>query len=252
MKRKLRKGGFTMVEFIKDLLVVFARIVTIIPLLLLMTIYMGKRAIGELPIFDFLIIVTLGAVVGADIADPEIKHFPTAAAIILIAIFQRIVAKWKISNRKFGRLMTFEPTVVVQNGKFLNKNLKKIRYSIDNILQMLREKGVFDIHEVETAIIEANGSLSVLKKANKNPVTPEDLNILKPSKAISFPLIIEGKIYTSVLRKFNLNETWLQQQLNNQGVRDIKNVFFASINHDLQFHVSLKDEGNINIPPILH
>lgn len=241
-----------MLETVKELLIVFGRIVTIIPLLLLITIYMGKRAIGELPIFDFLIIITLGAVVGADIADPSIRHFPTAAAIILIGIFQRVVAKWKISNRKFGRLITFEPTVVVQNGKFLDQNLKKDRFSIDNILQMLREKEVFDINEVETAIIEANGSLSVLKKPNKIPITPEDMNIVKTTSAISFPVIIEGTVYRNVLRNFNLNEIWLKQQLLQQGIHDIKTVFFASINQDQQLHVSLKDDININIPPILH
>ncbi len=159
-----------MFEFLSDSLLVLGRIVTILPLLLFMTLYMGKRAIGELPIFDYLIIITLGAVVGADIADPSIKHFPTAVAIIIIALFQRVITNWKITNRKIGRLLTFEPTVVIQNGKFLDKNLKKIRYSIDNILQMLREKNVFDISEVETAIIEANGALSVLKKTEKHPV----------------------------------------------------------------------------------
>src|SRR5690554_371017 len=99
-----------MIEFIKEIGVIFGRIITILPLLLFITIFMGKRAIGELPIFDFIIVIILGAVVGADIADPEIKHFPTIIAIIAIAIFQRIVANWKISNRKLGRLITFEPT----------------------------------------------------------------------------------------------------------------------------------------------
>jgi len=241
-----------MFEFIKEILLVLGRIVTILPLLLLMTLFMGKRAIGELPVFDFLIVVTLGAVVGADIADPNIQHFPTAVAIIAIAILQKIVAKWKISNRKLGRLITFEPTVVIQDGKLLNNNLKKIRYSIDNILHMLREKDVFDISDVETAIIEANGALSVLKKPQKNSVTLEDMKIIKTTSNIAFPIIIEGKIYSNVLKEFSLNEAWLQQQLSYQGVIDIQNVFFASINRNQELHVSLKDESNISIPPIKH
>lgn len=241
-----------MFEFIKDILLVLGRIITILPLLLLMTLFMGKRAIGELPVFDFLIVVTLGAVVGADIADPNIKHFPTAVAIIAIAILQKIVAKWKISNRKLGRLITFEPTVVIQDGKLLNNNLKKIRYSIDNILHMLREKDVFDISEVETAIVEANGALSVLKKPQKNSVTLEDMQIIKTTSNIAFPIIIEGKIYSNVLKEFSLNEAWLHQQLSYQGIIDIQTVFFASINRNQELHVSLKDESNISIPPIKH
>jgi len=213
---------------------------------------MGKRAIGELPVFDFLIVIILGALVGADIADPNIKHIPTAIAIAAIGIFQRIITHRKISNRKIGKLLTFEPTVVLQNGKFLDKNLKKIRYSIDNILQMLREKNIFDINEVETAIIEANGALSVLKKPQKNSVTLEDMNIIKPTSTISFPVIVEGTVYSDVLRDVNLNEAWLNQELSNQGVHDLKDVFFASINRNLELHVSLKNEKNLAIPPIKH
>ena len=234
----------------KDMLLIFVRILTILPLLLFVTLFMGKRAIGELPVFDFLIVVILGALVGADIADPNIKHLPTAIAIIFIGIFQRIVANWKISNRKIGKLITLEPTVVIQNGKLIHKNLKKIRYSIDNILQMLREKDVFDINEVETAIVEGNGALSVLKKPHKNPVTREDMNIITATSSISFPVIIEGTIFSNVLKTVNLNEAWLMQQLSEQGVNDINNVFFASINHNLELHVSLKNEDNITIPPI--
>lgn len=241
-----------MLELIKDILIVLVRILTILPLLLFTTLFMGKRAIGEIPVFDFLIVIILGAVVGADIADPNIEHFPTVMAIIFIGIFQRVVAKWKISNRKIGKLLTLEPTVVIQNGQFIDKNLKKIRYSIDNILQMLREKNVFDINDVETAIIEGNGALSVLKKPQKDPVTREDMNIIKTTASISFPVIIEGTIYSDVLRDFNLNEASLLQQLSNQGVTDVNNVFFASINRKLELHVSLKNENNLTIPPIKH
>ncbi|WP_438296649.1 DUF421 domain-containing protein [Sporosarcina sp. FA15] len=241
-----------MLEFMKDMLLILGRIVTIIPLLLFTTLFMGKRAIGELPVFDFLIVIILGALVGADIAEPDIKHLPTAFAIIAIGVFQRIVTRWKISNRKIGRLLTFEPTVVLQNGKFVNENLKKIRYSIDNILQMLREKDVFDINEVETAIIEANGALSVLKKPQKNSVTLEDMNIIKPTSTISFPVIVEGTLYTDVLRDVNLDEAWLQQELDNQGVNDLKDVFFASINRNRELHISLKNEKNLAIPTIKH
>ena len=228
-----------MLEFMKDMLIIFARILTILPLLLFITLFMGKRAIGELPVFDFLIVVILGALVGADIADPNIKHLPTAIAIIFIGIFQRVVANWKISNRKIGRLLTLEPTVVIQNGKFIHKNLKEIRYSIDNILQMLREKNVFDINEVETAIVEGNGTLSVLKKPHKNPVTREDLNIVNTTSLIALPVIIEGTIYSEVLTDFKLSEEWLIQQLSAQGINDITNVFFPSINRHLDLHASL-------------
>lgn len=241
-----------MLEFSKEMLVIFGRIVTILPLLLLVTLFMGKRAIGELPVIDFLIIVILGALVGADIADPNIHHLPTALAIIMIGIFQRIIANWQLSNRKVGRLLTFEPTVVVQNGKLIYKNIKKIRYSIDNILRMLRQKNVFDINEVETAVIEANGTMSVLKKPQKQTVTLADMDIHSTLSTLALPVIVEGTIYKDVLNNLDLNETWLKQELMNQGVQNIYDVFYASINRNHQLHVSFKRDHNIKVPPIKH
>lgn len=215
-----------------------------------MTIFMGKRAIGELPVFDFLIVITLGSVVGADIADPSVHHLPTAAAIIFIAFLQHVVAKMKISNRTIGKYITFEPTVVVQDGKLLHRNIKHIRYSIDNVLEALREKDIFDIHEVQTAVVEANGTVSVLKKPNNQTVTLEDMNITPSSASIAYPVIIEGNMYPSVLQQLDVDELWLREQLHAQGVDNIQQVFFASINDQLQVHVSRNDEPEMSIPPI--
>jgi uncharacterized membrane protein YcaP (DUF421 family) len=241
-----------MIETIKETLFVLGRIITILPLLLFIAIYMGKRAIGELPIFDFLIILTLGSVVGADIAEPKVQHLQTGIAVIAIGFLQKFVSKLKISNRKIGRLLTFEPTVVIQNGKLLRKNLEQINYSVDNILQMLREKDVFDICDVETAIIESSGSLSVYKRAQKQPATAGDLGIIQPSSGISVPVIMEGTIYQNVLQQYNVDGHWLQQQLFSKGIHDTDEVFFASINKNLDLHISMKDEKPSNIPSLYH
>ncbi|WP_328101892.1 hypothetical protein [Priestia flexa] len=90
-------------DLLKDSLILLTRIVTILPLVLIMTLFMGRRSIGELPIFDFLILMSLGAVVGADIADPKVEHIHTAIAIVMIAIFQKIIAYFKIHSRSFGK-----------------------------------------------------------------------------------------------------------------------------------------------------
>ncbi|GAE03828.1 hypothetical protein CBO05C_3518 [Clostridium botulinum B str. Osaka05] len=239
-------------ELIKEFYILIGRIITILPLMVAVTLVMGKRSIAELPVFDFLIIVILGAVVGADIADPEIKHIYTTVAIILIGIFHIIVSKLKVKYRKFGHVITFEPTIVIQEGKFIVKNLRKIRYSIDNILQMLREKDIFDINDVHIGIVEANGNISILKKTNKTEVTIEDLNLQKGTSSLSYTVIIEGEVYKNVLSKLNLTEEWLNQQLINIGVKSEKEIFFASVNNKNEFHASLKSfmEDGENIVPI--
>ncbi|PMC35426.1 DUF421 domain-containing protein [Bacillus sp. UMB0899] len=241
-----------MEELLKDLLIVLGRIVTILPLLLFTTIYMGKRTIGELPIFDFLIIIILGAVVGADIADPEIKHLPTAFTIVMIGLLQKLVSHLKIKNRKFGKLITFEPTLVIKDGNFLVKNMSKIGYSIDNILQMLRGKDIFDPAEVDLAIIEADGAMSVLKKTSKQTVTKEDLTIQTTRNNISFPVIIEGNVYKDSLDYLELDENWLRNQLSQHGLIDYHQIFYASVNQDHELHISFKKETHTSLPPIRH
>jgi uncharacterized membrane protein YcaP (DUF421 family) len=239
-------------DIIKDSFMLLGRIITILPLMLVITLIMGKRSIAELPVFDFLVIIVLGAVVGADIADPNIEHIHTAVAIVLIGIFHVIVSRLKIKYRKFGHIITFEPTIVIQDGKFVVKNLRKIRYSIDNILQMLREKDVFDINDVHLGIIEASGNISVLKKTNKSEVTVEDMNLTRAHPSLTYPVIIEGVVYDNVLAKLNLTENWLNQQLNYLKIKDIDEIFFASINEKREFHATLKNEMNEiqDLPPI--
>ncbi|GIM29965.1 DUF421 domain-containing protein [Clostridium polyendosporum] len=239
-------------HLIKELLIVSGRIVTILPLMLVIVLYMGKRSIGELPVFDFLVIITLGAVVGADIADPKIEHIHTAVAIVLIGIFQKIVSKLKIKYRKFGHLITFEPTIVIQDGKFIVSNLTKIRYSIDNVLQMLREKEVFDISEIFLGIVESNGNISILKKPNKAEVTIEDMNLTRKEPSLSYPVIVDGILYNDTIVKLNLSETWLKQHLANLGINSLEEVFFASVNMKRELHVSPKNymKDNNEVLPI--
>ena len=227
-------------EMTKEFAVLLGRILSILPLMLIVTLFMGKRSIAELPVFDFLVMLLLGSVVGADIADPEISHIHTAVAIILIGVFHIILSTLKIKHRKFGHIITFEPTIVIGDGKFIVKNLRKIRYSIDNILQMLRENDVFDISEVHLAIVEANGKLSVLKKAEKNGVTLEDLDLIKSKTALAYPVIMDGIVIKTALNGLKITEEWLSEQLENINIKSAEEVFFASVDDEKHLHVSLK------------
>lgn len=237
-------------HLIKELLIVTVRILTILPLMLGITLYMGKRSIGELPVFDFLVILTLGSVVGADIADPNIPHIHTGVAIVLIGLFQRVLSKIAITHRKLGHMITFNPTIVIQNGKFISCNLKKIRYSIDNVLQMMREQGVFDIADIYLGIVEANGNLSVLKNDGKACITIEDMNLTKSSSSLSYPVIIDGTVYKEVLTKLELSDTWLQHELSLLDINNTNDVFFACVNTKKELHVSLKSYMDNNEYPL--
>lgn len=238
-------------ETLIDIVKVLGRIVTIIPWLLIVTLIMGKRSIGELPVFDFLIVLVLGAVAGADIADPKVPHLFTFLSITAIGILQIIVSKMKIKHRQFGKLITFEPTIVIKNGEFLVGNMKRIRYSLDNVLQMLRENDVFDVSEVELAIVEQNGKLTVSKKPSKYPVTIEDLGLNSAKSKIAYPIIVEGQMESNVLSQFELTENWLVQELRKKDL-GLDDIFFASINQEHELQVSLKYGLEQGKPEIKH
>lgn len=225
-------------EIASDLFKIAVRVFTILPLMLFVTLFMGRRSVGELPVFDYLIIITLGSVVGADIAEPKINHIYVAFAVIVIGILQKLFAELTIRNQKFKGLTTFDPVVVIKDGILIVKNIKKIKYSLENILELLREYGIFNITEVGIALIEANGRLSVYKKPELAPVNLQDLGITKPSGGIAYPVIKEGRVLRQVLNDLHLSEDWLYDQLKNQGIDTATAVFFATVDDNRQVYIS--------------
>ncbi|RWZ59126.1 DUF421 domain-containing protein [Halobacillus fulvus] len=212
---------------------------------------MGKRSIAELPVFDLLVLLVLGSVVGADIADPDINHIHTVIAMIAIALLQKSVIGMKLKNRKIGKWLTFEPTVVLYQGKLLDHNIRKIHYSIDNILNMLREKDIFQIEDVEFAIVESNGSLSVKRYPHKEVVTNEIFHGFNRGGGYEIPLILDGHVQMDVLLRIGKSTGWLREKLKEKKVKESGNVFYAAMTSNEQIVVSLKGQEKEG-PPIQH
>ncbi len=228
------------------------RVIAIMALFLVCTLISGRRHLSELPVFDFLVIITLGSIVGADIAEPDIPHLPVAYSIILITIIQFFYGKIILKNRKIGRLLTFEPIVVIQNGEFIKPNLDKINYSIDTILTLLREKDIFYLNEIDFAVIESTGNISVLKKTKFDNVTKEDMNISGTYKGIPLTVIIEGKVCESNLSALNLDITWLNDNLSIQNIHSISEVFYACVDKANNLYATKTLTSTLPINDIKH
>jgi len=219
---------------------IFIRTITIMTISLFsILLIMGKRPIGELPVFDYLIIITLGSVVGADIAEPNINHAHIAFAIIVLALFQKSVTLLAIKSKLIKKLVTFEPSIVIKNGKFIYKNLKHAKYSIDEVLMLLREKDIFDINELYLAILEPNGNISVLKHSQYETVTLKDMNIKHSDPHPPLTIIHEGNLVEQNLNALKASKEEILKKLSKKGFNDLKNIAYAS----------LDTEGNINISP---
>lgn len=207
-------------------------------LILFLVLKTGRRKIGELPVYDFLSIIVLGSVIGADIAEPDIPHLPTLFAVFLIVALQYFVSNLLINNKKIARKITFGPTVVIQHGQFIKSNMERLKYSIENVKTALREKDVFDLNEVEFAVVEGSGNLSVLKKSQFLPLTPSDMTMKTNTKGLSIPLIVDGKVYDDNLEQLKLDRYWLESQLEQMAVHDFSEVFYADINPGGKLYVS--------------
>ncbi|KGP91889.1 hypothetical protein N780_16195 [Pontibacillus chungwhensis BH030062] len=239
-------------DIVMDSVKVIGRIVTILPLMLAIGLFMGKRSIGELPVIDFLTVLVLGSVVGADIADPNIHHIHTVVAIIVIAILQKAIVLLKLKQQTIGKWLTFEPTIVIYKGEWKRSNLKRIQYSVDNVLQMLREQGVFHTTDVEMAVVEPNGRLSVKRRPDVEPVVRADLHIHKPGNNYEIPIILDGIIQKDVLRRMGKEESWVREQMNHQDIPDESRVFYGALTSTGVCTFSLKEATIDNLPPIEH
>ncbi|EHL08565.1 hypothetical protein HMPREF0322_00658 [Desulfitobacterium hafniense DP7] len=207
-------------------------------LFLFLVLKTGRRKIAELPVYDFLSIIVLGSVIGADIAEPNIPHLPVLFAVVLIIALQYLVSSLLINNKKIARKITFGPTVIIQNGQFIKANMKRLKYSIETVLMLLREKDIFDLNEVEYAIVEGSGSISVLKKPQYLPLTPSDMKLKPGAKGLPLPLIIDGKVQDGNLQQLKRDRSWLAAELAQAGIPDFNEVFYADCTREGRLYIS--------------
>jgi len=166
---------------------------------------MGKKQISQLTFFDYITGISIGSV-AASLADESVSYFHGIVSLVIFAAFPIIVSFITIKSIKARRFLEDTPAILVQNGKIVEKNLKKSHYQINDLLEVLRVKGAFNVQDIEFAILEPNGEISVLKKSQKQPVTPSDINISTQYQGLQANLIIDGKIMRNNLKHVNLDE----------------------------------------------
>lgn len=174
---------------------------------------LGKQTVSRMTIFDLIAVVTLGSVTANLAFAMEIE---TRYIFIVFTIFVFLIylsAFISLKSKKARKLVAGDPTVVIENGKILEHNMKKMRYTLDYLNQQLRQKDIFSIDQVQYALVENNGLLSVKKKEQHLNVTRKDLNIYKSEIKLPVELIMDGKILEENLQENNLTLEWLQAEL---------------------------------------
>lgn len=215
--------------------------VIIFVLLVALTRMIGKKLLGQLTFFDFVTGITIGTIGGAFVTN-EIKGYYVLISPLLFTLLVILTGFLSLKSVPARKLIEGEPLVLIQNGKIYEKNMKKLRYNVDDLMMQLREKGVFNLNEVEFAILETNGKLSLLKKSQYLPLTPKDMNLSTNYKGISSEIIRDGKIVEQNLKQNNLSYEWLYNELASQNIQNIQDVFYASLATDGSLYVDLRKD----------
>ncbi len=211
-------------------------------ILMVLTRLIGKKLLSQLTFFDFVIGITIGTISGAYVVI-MVKGMWVLLSPIILTILTLFLGLISVKHLGFRKLLEGEPAIVIQNGKILEKNLLRFRYHLDDLEMQLREQGVFDFGEVEFAILEPHGKLSVLKKSQYTPVTPRDLNLATKYKGMATEMIKDGDILEQNLIQNNLTREWLMQELRKRNISDLNEVIYAALNTDGSLYIDQKKDN---------
>lgn len=190
---------------------------------------MGKRQIGQLQPYEIVIVIMLSALAAIPMENTEIPLLFGLFPIFTLILIQVAMSFLSLKSQRAREIICGTPTVLVENGKIIEKEMAKLRYNITDLLEQLREKNMPNIADVEFAILESSGKLSIIPKSQKRPVIPEDLNIPTKYEGLPITLIIDGFVFKKNLAQLNLTEEWLDIELNKFGIKSFKEVLFAHL-----------------------
>lgn len=207
--------------------------------LFIITKIMGHKQVAQLDFFDYISGITIGSI-GAELATELEKPYKPLIALVVYGIASTVLNLLAHKLPRTRKYINGTPTILFDDGKLYRPNLKKAKLDLSEFLLMCREMGYFDLDEIQTAVFEHNGKISILPKAQKRPATPEDMNLNVKSAHIGVEVIMDGRIMGENLSRLGLNEKWLQKQLKAQKYNSEKDIFLG---------IYRKDEDTLTLYP---
>ncbi|WP_208588960.1 YetF domain-containing protein [Gracilibacillus suaedae] len=221
------------------------RIISAFLVLLLLTRIMGRKELRQLTFFNFVSGIAVGSIAASLVVNQNLEIWAGIYALSGWAILTIIMGVVDIKSKKARKVIEGQPAILIKQGKIMEGELRKARLDIDALHSLLRKKNVFSVTDVDYAIFETDGTLSVMKKEDKQTLTKGDMHI-QVIKTEPFPIatevISDGKINKSNLSKLSIDENWLEKQLKQAGVNDISDIFFAEIQKDGRLYIDLRDD----------
>lgn len=192
----------------------------------------GIKIISQMNFFDFVMGVSIGSMIAKIIIDKDHVVFSGVIALIVFSLLTISTSYLNLKSYIARSIINAKTLILIENGRIIDKNIKKLRITINELMMKLREKDVFNIEDVQFAIMESNGQLSVLIKADKKPITPYDMNIKVKSLSLINDIIIDGKIVDKNLQIVGIDEKWLKSELKKKNINAIEDVFYAGVDQN--------------------
>lgn len=228
-----------------EIFVVSSRAVFSLITLFLITKMIGKRQVSELSLFDYVISISIGNFAAEMTMNLDSQVLNGFVSVLIFGLIATIVCILTTKSILLRRFLMGTPTIIIQDGKFVVKNLKKIKFDMNDFLETARSAGYFDVSQIKYAIMEANGKVSFLPKEEYQQVTVKDMN-LKPSKqGLCSNVIIDGKIMINNLKNINKDIKWLNKELKVKGCNDYKNILLATVDINEKLMIFYKKEEAI-------
>ena len=187
----------------------------------------GHKQVAQLEFFDYITGITIGSI-AAELAttldDPWWK--PT----ISMFVFGAVTVALSFTTRKIQRTRKYingSPTIILNKGKLYRENMKKAKLELSEFLLLCRQEGYFNLNDIQTAVFEYNGKLSILPVSTKRPLNPEDMKLNPQPEHIGTEIIMDGRILDENLKRKGLNVEWLKKEMANQGYKHAKDIFLG-------------------------
>lgn len=190
---------------------------------------LGKKQVSQLSLFDYVIGISIGNFAAEITTNVDVQIMNGIFAVILFGLVAYSVSILTMKSILLRRFFIGTPTVVIQNGKIIEPNLKKVKFDINDLLEECRNKDYFNLEEIDYAIIEANGQVSILPKGENKPVTIKDMNLKPQKQSLCANIIIDGNIMTNNLKNMHKDENWLEKELKTKGYKDYNDILLATL-----------------------
>ena len=211
------------------MLITFTRAIVLYLIVLIVMRMMGKRQIGELQPFELAISIMIADLASVPMTELGIPLTNGIIPILGLLVMDLLISWLNMKSINFREIVCGKPSILIYRGKIDEKVLKKERFTINELQERLRGDDIFDIADVEYAILETNGEISVITKPQKKNLTPEDMGIEAQYEGIPYDLVVEGKVMHKNLKSLGKDEKWLDNQLKKFKTKSA-NVLVATIN----------------------